>query len=69
MPRELSESRSGTADPIIFLVSSDEAVLGALETDLRRRFGNDTYIMAADEPRPDWRGCTRWPRPESRSRW
>ena len=50
MPRELSESRSGTADPIIFLVSSDEAVLGALETDLRRRFGNDTYIMAADEP-------------------
>ena len=48
MPGELSESRSGTADPIIFLVSSDQSVLGALEADLRRRFGNDTSIIATD---------------------
>ena len=33
--------------PIIFLVSSEASVLEALETDLGRRFGNDTRIIAA----------------------
>ena len=36
--------------PIIFLVSCDASVLRALETDLGRRFGNDTRIVAADGP-------------------
>jgi thioredoxin reductase (NADPH) len=33
--------------PIIFLVSSEAPVMEALETDLARRFGNDTRILAA----------------------
>jgi thioredoxin reductase (NADPH) len=36
--------------PIIFLVSSDPAVLGVLDADLSRRFGNDTRIIGADGP-------------------
>ena len=36
--------------PIIFLVSSEASVLKALETDLGRRFGNDTRIIGADGP-------------------
>jgi thioredoxin reductase (NADPH) len=36
--------------PIIFLVSSEALVLKALETDLSRRFGNDTRIIGADGP-------------------
>ena len=36
--------------PIIFLVSSEVSVLKALETDLSRRFGNDTRIIGADGP-------------------
>jgi len=36
--------------PIIFVTSSDTAVLTALEADLGRRFGNDTRILGADEP-------------------
>ncbi len=36
--------------PIILLVSSEAAVLEALEHDLRRRFGNGTRIVAADGP-------------------
>jgi thioredoxin reductase (NADPH) len=36
--------------PIIFLVSCDASVLRALETDLGRRCGNDTRIVAADGP-------------------
>jgi thioredoxin reductase (NADPH) len=36
--------------PIIFVVSSDEAVLGALEADLGRRFGSDTRIVTAAGP-------------------
>jgi thioredoxin reductase (NADPH) len=36
--------------PIIFLVSSEASVLRALETDLGRRFGNDTRIVGADGP-------------------
>ena len=49
-PRESVRSHTGNRDPIIFLVSSDPSVLGALEADLRRRFGNDTSIIAADGP-------------------
>lgn len=41
----------GKTPPIIFLVSSEAAVLGALEADLRRRFGSDTRIVGADGPR------------------
>jgi CheY-like chemotaxis protein len=40
----------GTPRPVVFLVSSDLAVLTALETDLGRRFGNDTRIIAMDGP-------------------
>jgi thioredoxin reductase (NADPH) len=36
--------------PIIFLVSSEASVLNALETDLSRRFGNDSRIIGADGP-------------------
>jgi len=36
--------------PIIVLVSSETAVLEALERDLDRRFGNDTRILAAGGP-------------------
>ena len=36
--------------PTIFLVSSEASVLKALETDLGRRFGNDTRIIGADGP-------------------
>ncbi|HEY0517581.1 MAG TPA: FAD-dependent oxidoreductase [Solirubrobacteraceae bacterium] len=36
--------------PIIFLVSCDASVLGALEADLVRHFGNDTQVIAADGP-------------------
>jgi thioredoxin reductase (NADPH) len=36
--------------PIIFLVSSDASVLKALESDLSRRFGNDTRIIGANGP-------------------
>ena len=36
--------------PIIFLVSSEASVLTALESDLGRRFGNDTRIIGADGP-------------------
>jgi thioredoxin reductase (NADPH) len=36
--------------PIIFLVSSEAPLLRALETDLSRRFGNDTRIIGADGP-------------------
>jgi thioredoxin reductase (NADPH) len=39
-----------TESPIIFLTSSEASVLEALEADLGRRFGNDTRIIAADEP-------------------
>lgn len=49
-PGNSRQTSSGASDPIIFLVSSDQSVLGALEADLRRRFGNDTYIIAADGP-------------------
>jgi thioredoxin reductase (NADPH) len=37
--------------PIIFLVSSEEPVLRALETDLDRRFGNDTQIVTSNSPK------------------
>src|SRR5271154_3559566 len=46
----LPESRGAVAVetlPVIFLVSSEVSVLEALETDLARRFGNDTRIIAA----------------------
>ncbi len=36
--------------PIIFLVSTETAVLDALEADLGRRFGNDSRIVAASDP-------------------
>jgi thioredoxin reductase (NADPH) len=36
--------------PIIFIVSAEASVLEALETDLGKRFGNDTRIVAADGP-------------------
>jgi thioredoxin reductase (NADPH) len=43
--------RSGVdGTPIIFVVSADTSVLQALETDLRRRFGNDTRILGAPGP-------------------
>jgi thioredoxin reductase (NADPH) len=38
------------ARPIILLVSSEAVVLKALETDLSRRFGNDTRIIATHGP-------------------
>ncbi len=41
---------SASSLPIMFLASSDPAVLSALETDLDRRFGNDTRILASDGP-------------------
>ena len=34
--------------PIIFLVSAERSVVEALETDLGRRFGNDTHIVGAN---------------------
>jgi thioredoxin reductase (NADPH) len=39
-----------TPIPIIFLVSAEATVLAALESDLARRFGNDTRIVASDGP-------------------
>jgi thioredoxin reductase (NADPH) len=36
--------------PIIFLISSEPSVLTALETDLDRRFGNDTRVLASEHP-------------------
>jgi thioredoxin reductase (NADPH) len=39
-----------TAPPIIFLVSSDPSVRSTLESDLARRFGNDTRIVGAEDP-------------------
>ena len=48
--RELSKLAPSRLRPIIFLVSSDASVLKALETDLSRRFGNDTRIIGADGP-------------------
>jgi thioredoxin reductase (NADPH) len=39
-----------TPTPIIFLVSAEAPVLAALESDLERRFGNDTRIVASDGP-------------------
>src|SRR4051812_20205990 len=36
--------------PIILLVSSEASALTALESDLDRRFGNDTRIVTADGP-------------------
>jgi thioredoxin reductase (NADPH) len=48
--RRRSEPAAKEATPIIFLVSSEASVLKALETDLARRFGNDTRIIAADGP-------------------
>jgi thioredoxin reductase (NADPH) len=45
-----TESEDVETLPIIFLVASEASVLKALETDLARRFGNDTRIMAADGP-------------------
>jgi thioredoxin reductase (NADPH) len=39
-----------TAAPIIFLISSEEPVLRALEADLDRRFGNDTRIVTSNSP-------------------
>ncbi len=48
--RERVEPRAGETRPIIFLVSSDAAVLDALETDLGRRFGSDTRIIRGDGP-------------------
>jgi thioredoxin reductase (NADPH) len=38
------------AAPVLFLVSSEEPVLAALESDLGRRFGNDTRIVAVGGP-------------------
>ena len=38
----------GETPPIIFLVSSEASVLRALESDLGRRFGNDSRIIGAD---------------------
>jgi thioredoxin reductase (NADPH) len=38
------------SSPIIFIVSSEGSVLQALETDLTRRFGNDTRVVAAEGP-------------------
>jgi thioredoxin reductase (NADPH) len=46
-PGELAAQESA---PIIFIVSSETPVLKALESDLARRFGNDTRIIAADGP-------------------
>jgi thioredoxin reductase (NADPH) len=36
--------------PIIFLASTDPVVRARLESDLGRRFGNDTRIVAGDDP-------------------
>ncbi|MEN8374882.1 MAG: FAD-dependent oxidoreductase [Gemmatimonadota bacterium] len=36
--------------PIIFLAVSEESVLGQLQSDLERRFGNDCRILAARDP-------------------
>jgi thioredoxin reductase (NADPH) len=47
---ERGEPQVEKTQPIIFLVSTDVAVLGALETDLSRRFGIDTRIIGADGP-------------------
>jgi len=47
---EQKELAAAETPPIIFLVSSEAAVLRALETDLGRRFGNDTRIIGADGP-------------------
>ena len=47
---EREEPAPVEALPIIFLVSSEASVLDALETDLGRRFGNDTRIIGADGP-------------------
>jgi len=44
-----STTAAGTR-PVIFLVSSEPAVREALETDLDRRFGNDTRILGAAGP-------------------
>ena len=38
------------APPILFLVSSDASVRSTLESDLDRRFGNDTRIVGAEDP-------------------
>jgi thioredoxin reductase (NADPH) len=39
------------AQPIIFLISSEEPTLRALEADLERRFGNDTQIVTSNSPK------------------
>lgn len=36
--------------PILFLVADDASVLGALEADLSRRFGQDCRILSSDAP-------------------
>ena len=47
---ENREPATAAASPIIFLVSADAAVLEALESDLDRRFGNDTRITGEMRP-------------------
>src|SRR5260370_11818800 len=47
---ERKELAAADTPPIIFLVSSEPSVLKALQTDLGRRFGNDTRIIGADGP-------------------
>jgi thioredoxin reductase (NADPH) len=49
-PRGLGDPGTQEAPPVIFLISSEASVLQALESDLGRRFGNDTRIVAADGP-------------------
>ncbi len=48
--RAREEPGSSGTSPIIFLVSSDACVLDVLESDLDRRFGNDTRIVAEAGP-------------------
>ena len=47
-PPAATQPAAAGARPVIFVASSDGSVLRALEADLRRRFGNDTRIVAAD---------------------
>jgi thioredoxin reductase (NADPH) len=36
--------------PVIFVITAERSVLGALETDLERRFGTDCRILSAQDP-------------------
>ena len=61
--RKQRPRRSGgvapAALPIIFVVSSEGPVLRALRSDLVRRFGNDTRIVAVDSPEAGLRSLAR----------